>query len=314
MLVNAVMSEKARQNKYVIIATPTHKTMNNKFGQYDLVEPWTVSVKKVVPSHIPKPLYSESTIPCQSPKNPEIKNQNQIECMGHSCSLAKRVLNQVQGFIKPGITTDLLDEYIHELIINNAAYPSPLNYKGFPKSVCTSVNNVACHGIPDNRPLQDGDILNVDVTVYLNGYHGDCSAMFEVGNVDAEAKRLIEVTQLCLRHAIELCKPNENFNSIGNIIEETANKHGFNVIPAFVGHGIGNYFHGPPDIYHIANDMPGKMQPGMTFTIEPVITQGSEEIEICEDGWTAVTVDKARTAQCEHTILITNNGCEILTL
>ncbi|KAG7210362.1 hypothetical protein KM043_011897 [Ampulex compressa] len=290
------------------------KIVDNSFGRYEVVKPWKVSDIREVPSYIPKPSYSQSMIPREGPKRPEIKDKNQIECMRNSCNLAKNILSHIKHFVKPGITTDALDEIVHEMIISNGAYPSPLNYRGFPKSSCTSINNVACHGIPDSRPLQQGDILNIDVTVYLDGYHGDCSAMFTVNEIDNEAKTLIDITELCLSNAIHICKPNENFSSIGNIIEETANKHGYNVVPAFAGHGIGSYFHGPPDIYHFANDYAGKMQPGMTFTIEPVLTQGEQQIEILEDGWTAVTVDDARTAQIEHTILITDTGCDILTL
>lgn len=291
----------------------SRRFINNSFGEYEIVEPWQVSEKRHVPLHIPKPCYSETTIPQEGPIRPEIKDKNQVECMRASCELAKYVLDQVGYYVKPGVTTDQLDEVIHEMIINNGAYPSPLNYLGFPKSICTSINNVACHGIPDNRPLQKGDILNVDITVYLNGYHGDCSQMFEVDQSDTQGKRLIEITEICLHNAIKICKPNEKFCNIGNIIEETANKYGYNVVPAFIGHGIGTYFHGPPDILHYANKSLEKMQPGMTFTIEPILSQGGQEIEILEDGWTAVTVDDARTAQVEHTILITDNGCEIMT-
>ncbi|EZA62257.1 hypothetical protein DMN91_003638 [Ooceraea biroi] len=287
---------------------------NKSFGKYDVVRPWAVSKKADVPAYIPQPSYSQSSIPEEGPMTVEIKDTYQIECMRHSCNLASHILHQVDRIIKPGITTDSLDKQVHDMIISNGAYPSPLNYCGFPKSICTSVNNVACHGIPDSRPLQEGDILNVDVTVYLNGYHGDCSAMFQVGEVDEEGKRLIAVTELCLKSAIEICQPNEYFCSIGNVIEEIANKHNFNVIPVFVGHGIGTYFHGAPDIFHCANDYSGKMKAGMTFTIEPVLSQGMTQIEILNDGWTACTVDNSRTAQVEHTVLITDTGCEILTL
>ncbi|XP_046478830.1 methionine aminopeptidase 1D, mitochondrial [Neodiprion pinetum] len=283
-------------------------------GKYGIVKPWPiVSDRKSVPSYIPKPSYAESSIPCDRPKEAEIKDKNQIECMRHSCILARQILGKVRNFLKVGFTTEQLDAKLHQLIIDNGAYPSPLNYQGFPKSICTSINNVACHGIPDSRPLHNGDILNVDITVFLNGYHGDCSAMFKVGEVDEEARQLIDATETCLSKAISICKPNENFSSIGQIIEETAQKHGFGIVPAFAGHGIGNYFHGPPDICHFKNDEPGKMQTGMTFTIEPVLTQGGPDVEILEDGWTAVTTDNARTAQAEHTILITDTGSEILT-
>lgn len=289
------------------------KIINNSFGNYEVIEPWEITEIRKVPPYIPKPSYSQSSIPRKGPENPEIKDKNQIQSMRYSCNFAKQVLMYVKKYIKPGITTDELDAIAHEMIISNGAYPSPLNYQGFPKSICTSINNVACHGIPDKRPLQNGDILNVDITVYLHGYHGDCSKTFEVADCDTEAKQLINVTELCLKKAIDICKPNENLSSIGNIIEETANKFGYSVVPIFAGHGIGTYFHGPPDILHFANNFEGKMLPGMTFTIEPVLSQGSKDVEILEDGWTAVTVDNSRTAQCEHTILITDTDCEVLT-
>ncbi|XP_066597864.1 uncharacterized protein [Prorops nasuta] len=294
-------------------AIPDRRFVDNKFGKYEVVRPWQVSDQNTVPAYIPHPPYSKYMQLNKGLLKPEIKNENQIQCMRDSCDMAKEVLSQAKQFIKPGVTTDFLNDKIHEMIISNGAYPSPLNYRGFPKSICTSINNVACHGIPDNRPLLEGDTLNIDITVYLNGYHGDCSDMFVVGKADEEANRLINITDLCLWEAIKTCKPNENFSSIGNIIEDTARKHGFNVIPALMGHGIGNYFHGPPDVLHFANNKPGKMQPGMTFTIEPCLTQGDVEVEILEDGWTVVTVDEARTAQIEHTILITQNGCDVLT-
>lgn len=293
--------------------TPAPKRVTNSFGNYEIIEPWTVTETRKVPSYIPKPSYSESSIPREGPKKPEIKDKNQIKCMRDSCYFARKILTRIKQYIKPGVTTDELDAIVHEMIISNGSYPSPLNYRGFPKSICTSINNVACHGIPDTRPLQSGDIFNIDVTVFLNGYHGDCSQMFEVGECEKEAKQLINITELCLQTAIDICKPNENFSSIGHIIEETANKHGYSIVPAFAGHGVGTYFHGPPDILHFENEYPGKMLPGMTFTIEPVLSQGTKEIEILEDGWTAVTTDNSRTAQAEHTILITDTGCDVLT-
>ncbi|XP_014476734.1 PREDICTED: methionine aminopeptidase 1D, mitochondrial isoform X2 [Dinoponera quadriceps] len=292
----------------------SHRFTHNSFGKYDIVKPWSVSEKADVPVYIPQPSYSQTSVPKDGPEIPEIKDAYQIECMRDSCKLASYILHQVNPLIKPGITTDSLDKQVHDMIIGNGAYPSPLNYRGFPKSICTSVNNVACHGIPDNRPLQDGDILNVDITVYLNGYHGDCSAMFQVGEVDSEGKRLIAITKLCLKEAVRICKPNEHLYNIGNVIEEIADKHNLNVIPVCLGHGIGTYFHGAPDIFHFANDYSGRMQSGMTFTIEPILSQGSTQLEILEDGWTACTVDNSRTAQFEHTILITDDGHEVLTL
>jgi methionyl aminopeptidase len=185
---------------------------------------------------------------------------------------------------------------------------------GFPKSVCTSVNNVACHGIPDDRKLLDGDIVNIDVTVFYNGYHGDCSRTFLVGNVDDRGRYLVNATEECLNEAIRCCGPGQFICKIGQTIARYAKKMELEVMPAFIGHGIGSYFHGPPEILHFDNDYPGLMLPGMTFTIEPILTLGCEEVEILEDLWTAVSVDNARSAQFEHTILITDSGCDILTI
>ncbi|RZC36033.1 Peptidase M24 domain containing protein [Asbolus verrucosus] len=216
-------------------------------------------------------------------------------------------------FFQVGQTTDALDTFVHDFIVTHEAYPSPLNYKHFPKSVCTSVNNVACHGIPDDRKLEDGDIINIDVTVFYKGYHGDCSKTFLVGNVDDLGRELVQATETCLNDAIAICRPGRKFNEIGSFIEKRSRSLGFTVIPAFIGHGIGHYFHGPPDIFHITNDYSGEMQAGMTFTIEPVLSHGGKEILILEDDWTAVTLDFARTAQFEHTVLITDTGAEVLT-
>ncbi|KAF0298797.1 Methionine aminopeptidase 1D, mitochondrial [Amphibalanus amphitrite] len=195
--------------------------------------------------------------------------------------------------LQPGVTTEEIDRLVHRLTVQHGAYPSPLNYRGFPKSVCTSVNNVACHGIPDDRPLEDGDIINIDVTVFLDGHNGDCSETYPVGQVDQQGLRLIDAARRCRDDAIAICRPGVPFSEIG--------------------HGIGRYFHGPPEIYHCWNSYPGTMQPGMTFTIEPVISQGSREIVLLEDGWTAISGDGSRSAQFEHTVLITEDGVEILT-
>ena len=190
-----------------------------------------------------------------------------------------------------------------------------MRYCGFPKSVCTSVNNVACHGIPDDRKLEDGDIINVDITVYFNRFHGDCSKTFLIGDVDERGKYLVHHNEKALLEAIKVCKPGQRFNVIGTAISRYAKEVDLTIVPAFIGHGIGNYFHGPPEIYHFENDFDfGVMQPKMTFTIEPIFALGSEELELWEDGWTAATVDGSRTSQFEHTILITENGSEILTL
>ncbi|KAL5279062.1 METAP1D family protein [Megaselia abdita] len=235
--------------------------------------------------------------------------------MRESCKLAASVLKSCEQLASEGITTDEIDRFVHNEAIKANAYPSPLRYAGFPKSVCTSVNNVACHGIPDDRKLMDGDVINIDITVFLNGYHGDCSKTYLVGNVDERGRHLVKSNEECLNKAIGLCGPGVPLNLIGGFCESFAKLCKLKVIPAFIGHGIGSYFHGPPEILHFKNNYPGIMQQGMTFTIEPIFTTGeSEEIEIQEDGWTAMTVDGARTSQFEHTILITEDGYEILTL
>ncbi|KAK3930509.1 Methionine aminopeptidase 1D, mitochondrial [Frankliniella fusca] len=285
------------------------------FGKYSIVSPGNVvNHERLIPPHIRTPPYfSTGQPPAALFSVPEVKDQNSLQGMKRACHLAREILEHIGEEAKIGVTTEELDRYAHERIIEANAYPSPLNYKGFPKSVCTSVNNVVCHGIPDDRPLEDGDIINIDVTVYFEGFHGDCSKTFLVGNVDECGKKLVEVTELCLKNAIEVCKPNAPYSVIGNVVEETARNHGFTVLPAILGHGIGSYFHGPPEVWHVCNSYGGVMRPGNTFTIEPAVTQGSMELELLDDGWTVITADQARTAQCEHTVLITDSGVEILT-
>ncbi|XP_050427781.1 methionine aminopeptidase 1D, mitochondrial isoform X2 [Adelges cooleyi] len=248
--------------------------------------------------------------------SPEIKTKGQIEMMRQSCKLAKFVLDSARSQIKTGITTDEIDEFVHDLIINNNAYPSPLNYKGFMKSVCTSINNILCHGVPDNRPLHDGDIISVDVSVYLNGFHGDCAATYCVGDVDEQGKKLVSIAEQCMYNGINVCKPGKSFSEISKAIELYAYNNEHRVIPCITGHGIGTFFHGPPTIFHTTqNTYPGLMEPGMIFTIEPVVIQGtSSDIAILDDGWSIATLDDSRGAQFEHTVLITENGCDILTV
>ncbi|XP_059051265.1 methionine aminopeptidase 1D, mitochondrial isoform X1 [Achroia grisella] len=283
-----------------------------QFGVYNKVAPAETTPSRIVPDHIVRPHYVTGQT-LTIPHKPEIKDINQIMGMRQSCNLASSILTKVEQFIQPGVTTDEIDNVVHNLCIEAGAYPSPLHYHGFPKSVCTSVNNVAVHGIPDLRELLDGDIINVDITVFYKNYHGDCSKTFCVGNVDDPGKQLIAVTEECLEIAIKSCGPNVPFTEIGASICQHAKKSGFTVLPAFLGHGIGQYFHGPPDIYHSENDYPGVMKPGMTFTIEPVLSHGKEYTIILEDGWTVITEDGSRAAQIEHTILITENGAEVLT-
>ena len=177
----------------------------------------------------------------------------------------------------------------------------------------STVNNIAAHGIPDSRPLESGDILNIDVTVYLDGFHGDCSDTFLVGQVDEHAKNLVSVTRGCLEEGIKACGPGKWLRGIGHAIQKHAKKNKCTTVPLFLGHGIGDFFHGPPDIYHCLNNYPGQMKPGMVFTVEPVVSEGDRRVKILDDGWTAVTLDNSRTAQMEHTVLVTDTGVEILT-
>ncbi|XP_064608219.1 methionine aminopeptidase 1D, mitochondrial-like [Liolophura sinensis] len=282
---------------------------------YSLLRPWEceVSPQRAVPDSVPKPNYASSGYSEEPRTDIEIKTSEQIETLRTSCSLARHILTIAGEAVKVGVTTDEIDELVHDLCISHKAYPSPLNYHGFPKSVCTSVNNVACHGIPDSRRLEDGDIINIDVTVFYNGYHGDCSETFCVGNVDEGGRRLVNIARKCRDEAISVCKDGARFSDIGCKISEIAETRGFTVMSMFCGHGIGQYFHGPPDIIHVAHEDSAVMKEGMTFTVEPVISAGGGKICILEDGWTAMSVDQSRSAQFEHTILITKDGSEILT-
>ncbi|CAO2830043.1 unnamed protein product [Amaranthus hypochondriacus] len=265
-----------------------------------------------VPDHIQKPPYVGLKLPELS-KEYQVHDSDGIARMREAGELAARVLDYAGTLVKPSVTTDEIDKAVHQMIIDAGAYPSPLGYGGFPKSVCTSVNECMCHGIPDSRQLQDGDIINIDVTVYLNGYHGDTSKTFLCGNVSNEMKRLVKVTQECLEKGISVCKDGVSFRKIGKIISEHAEKHNYGVVDRFVGHGVGTVFHSEPVIYHHRNNRPGEMVEGQTFTIEPILTLGSIDCVTWDDNWTTVTDDGSPAAQFEHTILITKTGAEILT-
>ncbi|XP_013772072.1 methionine aminopeptidase 1D, mitochondrial-like [Limulus polyphemus] len=289
------------------------KRPRKKHGQYALVQPGLVSEAGEIPPDIVCPEYAYSGIVDLAAPSIEIKDLEVIQKMKDSCALARNILDHAGSCLKIGMTTEEVDQMVHTAAIAHKAYPSPLNYHGFPKSVCTSVNNVACHGIPDDRPLEDGDIISIDVSVFYNGYHGDCARTFGIGDVDGKGKKLMHVAQNCLNAAVTVCGPEQKFSEIGRIISETAEVGGCTVVPEFCGHGIGKFFHGPPDVFHFVNQSDGIMQEGMTFTIEPVISEGEPKIVILEDGWTAVTLDNSRCAQFEHTILVTKTGVEVLT-
>jgi methionyl aminopeptidase len=238
-----------------------------------------------------------------------------VDRMRVAGKLAAQALQAVGAAAKPGVTTDELDAIGHEYLVERGAYPSTLGYRGYPKSLCTSVNEVICHGIPDDRALVDGDIVNLDVTVYLDGAHGDTNATFLVGDVDEESRRLVEVTRESLIDGIAAVRPGRPISDIGAAIEARAHAGGYGVVRAFVGHGVARRFHGPPHVpHHFDANATTVMQPGMTFTIEPMITLGTWRHVMWDDGWTAVTADKRRTAQFEHTLLVGDTGAEILTL
>eukprot|EP00201_Polytomella_parva_P001208 CAMPEP_0175080320 /NCGR_PEP_ID=MMETSP0052_2-20121109/25431_1 /TAXON_ID=51329 ORGANISM="Polytomella parva, Strain SAG 63-3" /NCGR_SAMPLE_ID=MMETSP0052_2 /ASSEMBLY_ACC=CAM_ASM_000194 /LENGTH=269 /DNA_ID=CAMNT_0016350985 /DNA_START=178 /DNA_END=987 /DNA_ORIENTATION=+ len=229
-------------------------------------------------------------------------------------ALAAKVLSFAGSLVRPGVTTDSIDRAVHEMIIANNAYPSPLNYGKFPKSVCTSINEVVCHGIPDDRLLIDGDIINIDVTVYLNGYHGDTSKTFPVGHsVSPEAQKLIATTEQSLAAAIGVCGPGVPYKQIGSAISKVAEKNRYSIVREYIGHGVGAVFHSHPSILHYRNTRAGVMQVGETFTIEPMLCQGDNKCRTWKDNWTVVLDDGGLTAQCEHTLLITDDGVEVLT-
>lgn len=224
------------------------------------------------------------------------------------------MLDYTASFIKPGITTDELDAICHQACVDRGAYPSPLNYAKFPKSVCTSVNEVICHGIPDKRPLEEGDIINLDVSLFYGGFHGDLNATYPVGKCDEKSLDLIKTTKEAMDEAIKICKPGVPYREIGNKIESIVKPKGYSIVRRYTGHGIHHLFHCAPTIVHYANSKtPGRMEPGNIFTIEPMINMGTANLDHWRDDWTAVTLDGKRSAQFEETILITETGYEILT-
>ena len=283
----------------------------------DRVLPGTISPMRPVPAEIERPHYAEHG-GTDDRDEPMVKPPETIERMRRTGRAAAAILREVGAAIEPGITTDDLDALCHRLCIEAGGYPSPLNYgltPPFPKSICTSVNEVICHGIPDSRVLRDGDIINLDVTLFREGVHGDTNATWAVGTADPESMRLIRTTRECTSLGIAAVKPGRPVSDIGRAIQDHAEAAGFSVVRAFVGHGVGTEFHTRPEIlhyYHPRNDE--IMEPGMTFTIEPMISIGAWEQRMWDDGWTASTVDGKRTAQFEHTMVVTDDGVELLTL
>ena len=276
-----------------------------------------ISPLRPVPDTIAKPTWADGG-EVNRWDEPRVKSPDIIERMGRTGREAADTLAYLGSLCQPGVTTEEIDIACHEMAIERNSYPSPLEYPGmadpFPKSVCTSVNEVICHGIPDDRPLVDGDIINIDVTLFKDGVHGDTNATFYVGNVDETSQRLVRVTRECLELGIAAAKPGKAINEIGRAIQTHAEEQGFGVVRDFVGHGIGEQFHTDLQICHYYHPrLTDVLEPGMTFTIEPMITLGSWKAQLWNDGWTAVTTDGGRTAQFEHTLVITDDGAEILT-
>lgn len=281
------------------------------------VRPGRVGPPRPVPADIERPEYVGPPGESREPQLLDeglVRPPEVISALRRVGRLAAEVLAEAGAAVAPGVTTDELDAVTHTACLARHAYPSPLGYRGFPRSVCTSVNEVICHGIPDDRPLRNGDIVNLDVTLYKEGVHGDTNATFLVGTVDPESRRLVRVTAECLERAIEAVRPGRPLSDIGRAIQSHAESEGFGVVRAFVGHGVARTFHGPPSVLHYYDPRASTvMEEGMTFTIEPMITAGDWHHVMWPDGWTAVTADGRRTAQFEHTVLVTADGAEVLT-
>ena len=275
--------------------------------------PGRISALRVVPANIERPEYVGRPQP--SPYfGPEIKDAETIANMRIAGRLAAQALHEVGRHVAPGVTTDRLDVIGHEYLCDHGAYPSTLGYRGFPKSLCTSLNEVICHGIPDSTVISDGDIVNIDITAYIHGVHGDTNATFLAGDVDEESRLLVERTHEATLRAIKAVAPGRTLNVVGRVIESYAKRFGYGVVRDFTGHGIGTAFHSGLIVPHYDDPTANLiLETGMTFTIEPMLTLGTINYEIWEDGWTVVTQDRKRTAQFEHTILVTDTGSEILT-
>jgi methionyl aminopeptidase len=277
------------------------------------IQPATISPPREVPASIARPRYVGRPAP-ERYAGDDVQPPEIIEKMRVAGRIAAQAMHAAAEIINPGVTTDDLDQVVHEFLIDKGAYPSTLGYRGFPKSCCTSVNEVICHGIPDARPLEDGDIVKIDVTAYIDGVHGDTCATFVCGEVDEQSRLLTERTQQALVRAINAVKPGRQVNVIGRVIESYAKRFGYGVVRDYTGHGVHTIFHSGLVIPHY--DEPAYdtvIRPGMTFTIEPMITLGSGDWYMWDDGWTVLTADGSRCAQFEHTLVVTEKGAEVLT-
>jgi methionyl aminopeptidase len=278
------------------------------------VLPGTLSPRRPVPAHIALPEYVDKPGPARFTGS-EVKDADTIERMRVACRIAAQALQEVGKHVVPGVTHDELDRIGHEFLVDHDAYPSTLGYRGFPKALCTSANEVICHGIPDSRVVEDGDIVNIDITAFIGGVHGDTNATFMTPAVSEEVRDLVERTEEALRRAINAVRPGRQLNVIGRVIESYARRFGYGVVREFTGHGIGTSFHSGLVVPHF--DDPAYdtvIEAGMTFTIEPMLNLGTHEWEMWDDDWTVVTRDRRFSAQFEHTLLVTSSGAEILTL
>jgi len=282
---------------------------------YASVAPGVVSPRRAVPASIVRPEYVDRPAPARDTGS-EVKDPETIERMRVAGRIAAQAMAAAAAVIAPGVTTDEIDRVGHEFLLDHGAYPSTLGYKAFPKSLCTSVNEVVCHGIPDDRRLEDGDIVNIDITAFIDGVHGDTDATYLCGDVDEESRLLVDRTREAMMRGIKAAIPGREINVIGRVIQSYARRFGYGVVRDFTGHGIGRSFHSGLVIphYDAAPSYSTVIEPGMTFTIEPMLNLGTPEWEMWDDGWTVVTADRRRSAQFEHTILITETGNEILTL
>ena len=276
--------------------------------------PALISPRREVPATIPRPEYVDRPSPARFTGS-EIKDEETIAKMRVAGKLAAQARELVGAAVEPGVTTDELDRIGHEFLCDHGAYPSTLGYRGFPKSLCSSVNEVVCHGIPDSRRVEDGDIVNIDITAYLDGVHGDTNATFLAGDVDEESRLLVERTRESLERGIKAVRPGRRINVIGRVIESYAARFGYGVVRDFTGHGIGTHFHSGLIVPHYDDEAYDTLiEVGMTFTIEPMLNLGTADWEMWDDDWTVVTRDGRRSAQFEHTLLVTPTGAEVLTL
>lgn len=304
-----------------------YKRCHNRLDQLAAsgrVVPGQLSPLREVPDHIVRPPYAQPGAngrPGKSDNEPEMHDADSLPRMRAACQAAADILAAAGELVRPGVRTDEIDAFVHQACIDRGGYPSPLGYAGggtqqFPKSVCTSVNEVICHGIPDDRVLLEGDVCDIDVTIYLDGFHGDTNATFCAGEVDEASSTLIRVTRECIELGIAQVRPGGKVIDIGRAIQDHAHAYGLSVVRSFVGHGVGRRFHAAPTVFHYpeARADPFYFRPGMTFTIEPMIALGTGDHIVWPDGWTAVTRDHRRAAQFEHTVLVTDDGVEILTI